>query len=139
LAEGLSSYFIKRRNRPSASSGEETIYPELKKLKDAEMVSDSIDDDVEETNDVVMEALEKIGAISEQLNLILASFNKLDIIENPVRNIESNLSNLKARTIKLEQFEKTAQRVIKDLKNKKKHLKTFLAILKSQFTNPDSI
>ena len=63
-----------------------------------------------------MEALEKIGDISEQLKSILTRPNKLDTIENSVTNIETNLANLKARTAKLEEFELTAKKEIKDLK-----------------------
>ena len=74
---------------------------------------------MEETNnDIVMEALEKIGEISEQLNSILTRLDKLDIIKNSVRNIESNLANLKARMAKLEEFEIVAKKNIKDVKEK---------------------
>ena len=74
---------------------------------------------MEETNnDVVMEALEKIGDFSKKLNSILTRLNKLDIIENSVRNIESNLINLKARMAKLEEFEIVAKKDIKDVKEK---------------------
>ena len=65
-----------------------------------------------------MEALEKIGDISERLNSILTRLDKLDIIENSVRNIESNLANLKARTAKLEEFELVTKNDIKDVKRK---------------------
>ena len=51
----------------------------------------------------MMEALDKSGTISEQLKSILERLNKLDIIENSVKSIETNLANLKARTAKLEQ------------------------------------
>ena len=94
-----------------------SISPELKKLRDAgtSFVNDA---HVEETNDdVVMEALEKIGDISEQLNSILTRLNKLDTIEDSLRNIETNLANLKARTAKLEEFEITAKKDIKDVKD----------------------
>ncbi|KAL9964779.1 hypothetical protein ACROYT_G028464 [Oculina patagonica] len=80
MAEGIAKYLRKRRNRSSASSGEETVTsPELKRLKDTETIFDNKNDDVEETNnvDVDMEALEKIGAISNQLDSILARLENL--------------------------------------------------------------
>ena len=64
-----------------------------------------------------MVALEKIVAISVQLNSILVRVKKLDTIENSVKNIETNLANLKARTTKLEQFEITATKDIKELQD----------------------
>ena len=80
---------------------------------------DNNDAHVEETNeDVVMEALDKIGNISKQLNSILTRLDKLDIIDNSVRNIESNIANLKARTAKLEEFEIVAKKDITDVKEK---------------------
>lgn len=116
MADSLLNYLGKRRTRSSTSSGGETsISPELKRLKDAEPSPDRVDG-VEETNDEVMEALGKIGTISEQLNSILARLAKLDVIESSVKNIESNLANLKARTAKLEQFEIKTETEIKDLK-----------------------
>ena len=52
-----------------------------------------------------MEALNKIEAIGEQLKSILARLSKLDTIECSVKNIETNLANLKVRTAKLEDFQ----------------------------------
>ena len=68
--------------------------------------------------DEVMEALDKIGAIGEQLNTILDRLNKLDVIEISIKNvnIETNLANLKVRTAKLEDFEAGARKDIEDLK-----------------------
>ena len=66
--------------------------------------------------DEVMEALDKIGAIGEQLNTILDRLNKLDVIETSIKNIETNLANLKVRTAKLEDFEAGARKDIEDLK-----------------------
>ena len=54
--------------------------------------------------------------IGEQLNSIIARLSKLDSIESSVRNIETNLANLKARTGKLEEFEATAKNGIAELK-----------------------
>ena len=51
-----------------------------------------------------------------KLNSILTRLNKLNIIENSVRNIKSNLVNLKARKAKLEVFEIVAKKDIKDVK-----------------------
>ena len=112
MAEGLSNFFRKRRIRSSSSSGEEiSTSPELRKLREVGTSFDDNDAHVEETNnDTVMEALEKIGDISEQLNSILTRLDKLDIIKNSVRNIESNLANLKARTAKLKEFEIVAKK-----------------------------
>ena len=87
------------------------IQKKLKGTKDCDL-----DSEADESNDEVMEALEKIGSISEQLKSILERLDKLDIIENSVKSIEVNLANLKARTAKLEQFELTAAKDIKDLK-----------------------
>lgn len=120
MAEGLSNFFRKRRIRSSSSSGEEiSTSPELRKLREVGTSFDDNDMHVEETNNnIVMEALEKIGEISEQLNSILTRLDKLDIIKNSVRNIESNLANLKARMAKLEEFEIVAKKNIKDVKEK---------------------
>jgi len=63
-----------------------------------------------------MEALSKIEQFGEQLNSIIARLSKLDSIESSVRNIETNLANLKARTAKLEEFEATAKNDIAELK-----------------------
>ena len=59
----------------------------------------------------------KIEEFGEQLNAIIARLSKLDIIESSVRNTESNLANLKARTAKLEEFEVTAKNDITELKS----------------------
>ncbi|XP_068739303.1 GRIP and coiled-coil domain-containing protein-like [Montipora capricornis] len=120
MAEGLSNFFRKSRIRSSSSSGEEiSTSPELKKLREAGTSFDDNDAHVEKTNDdVLMEALEKIGDFSEKLNSILTWLDKLDIIENSVRNIESNVANLKARTAKLEEFEIVAKKDIKVVKEK---------------------
>ena len=66
--------------------------------------------------DEVMEALDKIGANGEQLNTILDRLNKLAVIEISIKNIETNLANLKVRTAKLEDFEVGARKDIEDLK-----------------------
>ena len=111
MAEIITDYIRKRRNRSSASSDEKiSTSPDAKKLKDSN--SCNLDSEADE----VMEALDKIGTISEQLKSILERLSKLDIIENSVKSIEANLANLKARTAKLEQFEITAAKDIKDLK-----------------------
>ena len=90
-----------------------------KKIKDAGATPDSANNDAHVEDDVVIvhdTTLEKIGDISEQLKSILTRLNKLDTIENSVRNIEKNLANLKVRTAKLEEFELTAKKEIRDLK-----------------------
>ncbi|KAL9978011.1 hypothetical protein ACROYT_G015485, partial [Oculina patagonica] len=81
--------------------------------------------------DVDMEVLEEIRAISNQLDSILARLEKLDTIKNSVRNIETNLANVKARTAKLEQFEETAKTDIKDLKQRCKEGEDKLTVLKN--------
>ena len=88
--------------------------PEAKKLKDFEVTSNDKSDC--DHKDEVMEALDKIGAIGEQLNTILDRLNKLDVIEISIKNIETNLANLKVRTAKLEDFEAGARKDIEDLK-----------------------
>ena len=66
MAEFASSFIRKRRNRSSASSeGEKSVSPEAKKLKDFEVTSNDKSDC--DHKDEVMEALDKIGAIGEQL------------------------------------------------------------------------
>ena len=111
MAKIITDYVRKRRNRSSASSDEKiSTSPDAKRLKDSN--SCNLDSEADE----VMEALDKISAISEQLKSTLERLSKLDIIENSVKRIEANLANLKARTAKLEQFEITAAKDIKDLK-----------------------
>ena len=66
--------------------------------------------------DEVMEALDKIGAIGEQLNTILDRLNKLDSSKYPPKNIETNLANLKVSTAKLEDFETGARKDIEEFK-----------------------
>ena len=83
-------------------------------MKDA-IAHDNTDNE-DDSHDELMEKLDTIASISEQLKPILDRVKKLDIIENSVKNIEANLANLKARTAKLEQFEITAAKDIKDLK-----------------------
>ena len=115
MADFLSNYIRKRRDRSSASSSEEiSTSPEAKKLKDMGVHDSDINN---ESIDEVMEALEKIESISLQLNSILTRLNKLDSIEDSVKNIETCLSNLTARTAKLEQFEITTAKNIKDLQD----------------------
>ena len=116
MAEILSGYIRKLRNRSSTSSDEKiSISPHAKKLKDAK-IGDLGSEAAYESSEDVMEALNKIESISEQLKSILERLNKLDTIENSVKSIEANLANLKARTAKLEQFELTAANDRKDLK-----------------------
>ena len=69
-----------------------------------------------EANDKIVEALSKIEQFGEQLNAIIARLSNFDSIERSVRNIETNLANLKARTAKLEEFEVTAKNDIAELK-----------------------
>ena len=83
-------------------------------MKDA-IAHDNTDNE-DDSHDELMEKLDTIASISEQLKSILDRIKKLDIIENSVKNIEANLANLKARTAKVEQFEITAAKDIKDLK-----------------------
>ena len=116
MAEIVSGFIRKRRNRSSTSSDEKiSISPDAKKLKDTK-IGDLGSEAAYESSEEVMEALNKIESISEQLKSILERLNKLDTIENSVKSIEANLANLKARTAKLEQFELTAAKDIKDLK-----------------------
>ena len=116
VAEILTGYIRKRRNRSSASS-DETIStsPDAKKIKDAK-ICDLGSEAAHESSDEVIEALDQIGTISEQVKAILERLNELDTIGNSVKSIEANLANLKTRTAKLEQFEITAAKDIKDLK-----------------------
>ena len=112
MAETLSNYIRKRRNRSSASSSDEpSASPDSKKLKEVE---DTCNRDPE-AKDETMEALDKIEAIGEQLKSILARLSKLDTIECSVKNIETNLANLKVRTSKLEDFQATAKKDIAEL------------------------
>ena len=115
MGEIVTNYIRRRRNRSSAGSDEKiATSPAAKKLKDAK-VHDNADNE-DDSQDELMETLDTIGSISEQLKSILERLKKLDIIENSVKNIEANLANLKARSAKLEQFEITAAKDIKDLK-----------------------
>ena len=112
MAESLSNYIRKRRNRSSASSSDEpSASPDSKKLKEVE---DTCNRDPE-AKDETMEALDKIEAIGEQLKSILTRLSKLDTIECSVKNIETNLANLKVRTAKLEDFQATAKKDIAEL------------------------
>lgn len=72
-----------------------------------QLISDNKDDNVEEMNELLIEALEKVGGILEQQNSIL---------KNSVRNVKSNLVYLKARKVKLAQFKKEVEMDIKNLK-----------------------
>ena len=117
MAEKLSNFIRKRRNRSSTSSGDETSpLHEAKKLRDLAETADENTNSDYEANDEIMEALCKIEKFGEQLNSIIARLSKLDSIESSVRNIETNLANLKARTGKLEEFEATAKNDIAELK-----------------------
>ena len=117
MAEKLSNYIRKRRNRSSTSSGGETSpFQEAKKPRDLTETEDESTGSDHETNDEVMAALDKIEHIGEKLNSIIDRLSKLDSIESTVRNIETNLANLKARTAKLEEFQATAKTDIADLK-----------------------
>ena len=120
MAEKLSNFIRKRRNRWSTSSGDETSpLHEAKKLRDlAETVDENTSSDYETNvaDDEIMEALSKIEKFGEKLNSIIARLSKLDSIESSVRNIETNLANLKARTAKLEEFEATTKIDIAELK-----------------------
>ncbi|KAL9960441.1 hypothetical protein ACROYT_G033897 [Oculina patagonica] len=109
---------IKRRNRSSTSSGDETSpLHEAKKPRDLAEATDESTSSEPEANDEIMDALNKIEHIGEQLrNSIIARLSKLDSIESSVRNIETNLANLKARTAKLEEFEATTKSDIAELK-----------------------
>ena len=68
-----------------------------------------------EAKDETMEAFDKIEAIAKQLKSILARLSTLDTIECSVKNIETNLANLKVRTAKLEDFQATAKKDIAEL------------------------
>lgn len=115
MGEIVTNYIRRRRNRSSAGSDEKiATSPAAKKLKDAKAHDNA--DNEDDSQDELMETLDTIGSISEQLKSILRRLKKLDIIENSVKNIEANLANLKARSAKLEQFEITAAKDIKDLK-----------------------
>ena len=117
MAEKLSNYIRKRRNRSSTSSGGETSpFQEAKKPRDLTETEDESTGSDHETNDKVMAALDKIEHIGEQLNSIIDRLSKLDSIKSTVRNIETNLANLKTRTAKLEEFQATAKTDIADLK-----------------------
>ena len=117
MAEKLSNYIRKRRNRSSTSSGGETSpFQEAKKPRDLTETEDKSTGSDHETNDEVMAALDKIEHIGEKLNSIIDRLSKLDSIESTVRNIETNLANLKARTAKREEFQATAKTDIADLK-----------------------
>ena len=120
MAEKLSNFIRKRRNRSSTSSGDETSpLHEAKKLRDLAETADENTSSDYETNvadDEIMEALSKIEKFGEKLNSIIARLSKLDSIESSVRNIETNLANLKARTAKLEEFEATTKIDIAELK-----------------------
>ena len=117
MAEKLSNYIRKRRNRSSTSSGGETSpFQEAKKRRDLTETEDESTGSDHETNDEVMAALDKIEHIGEKLNSIIDRLSKLDSIESTVRNIETNLANLKARTARLEEFQATAKTDIADLK-----------------------
>ena len=101
MAEILSCYIRKRRNRSSTSSDEKiSVSPDAKKLKESK-ISDlgseaAYGSGAYESSEEVMEALNKIESISEQLKSILERLNKLDTIKNSVKSIEANLANLKA-------------------------------------------
>ena len=120
MAEKLSNFIRKRRNRSSTSSGDETSpLHEAKKLRDLAETADENTSSDYETNvadDEIMEALSKIEKFGEKLNSIIARLSKLDSIESSVRNIETNLANLKARTAKLEEFEAATKIDIAELK-----------------------
>ena len=101
MAEILSGYIRKRRNRSSASSDEKiSISPDAKKLKDSK-IGHLGSEAAYESSEEVMEALKKIEFISEQLKSILERLNKLDTIENSVKSIEANLANLKLELLNL--------------------------------------
>ena len=101
MAEIVTKYIRKRRNRSSASSEEKTATsPDAKKLKAAKAHDNA--DNKDDSHDELMETLDMIGWNSEQLKSILDRLKKLDVIENSVKNIEANLANLKARTTKLD-------------------------------------
>ena len=119
MAEKLSNLIRERRNRSSTSSGDESSpLHETKRLRDlADTADENTNSDYEanyENN--IMEALSKIEHFGEQVNSIIARLSKLDSIESSVRNIETNLAYLKARTAKREEFEAPAKNDIAELK-----------------------
>ena len=78
MAEKLSNYIRKRRNRSSTSSGGETSpFQEAKKPRDLTETEDESTGSDHETNDEVMAALYKIEHIREQLNSIIDRLSKL--------------------------------------------------------------
>ena len=79
MAEIVTKYIQKRRNRSSASSEEKTTTsPDAKKLKDAKAHDNA--DNKDDSRDELMETLDMIGSISEQLKSILDRLKKLDVI-----------------------------------------------------------
>ena len=79
MADKLSKYIRKRRNRSSTSSGGETSpFQEAKKPRDLTETEDESTGSDHETNDEVMAALDKIEHIGEKLNSIIDRLSKLD-------------------------------------------------------------
>ena len=99
MAEAISNFISKRRNR---SSGSEDEANEPKKLRNTVHENESQIDEVEEDQNVIVKAPEMTDDVSSKLEVILVKLNNTEV---SVKNVETNLASLEKRMTKLEEAE----------------------------------
>ena len=99
MAEAISNFIAKRRNR---SSGSEDEANEPKKLRNTVHENESQIAEVEEEQNVIAKAPEMTDDVASKLEVILVKLNNIEV---SVKNVETNLASLEKRMTKLEEAE----------------------------------
>ena len=99
MAEAISNFIAKRRNR---SSGSEDEANEPKKLRNTVHENESQIAEVEEEQNVIVKAPEMTDDVASKLEVILVKLNNIEV---SVKNVETNLASLEKRMTKLEKAE----------------------------------
>ena len=99
MAEAISNFIAKRRNR---SSGSEDEANEPKKLRNTVHENESQIAEVEEEQNVIVKAPEMTDDVASKLEVILVKLNNIEV---SVKNVETNLASLEKRMTKLEEAE----------------------------------
>ena len=100
MAEVISNFISKRRNRSSGSEGEEANEP--KKLRNTVHENESQIAESEEDQNVIVIAPEMTVDVASKLEVILVKLNNIEV---SVKNVETNLASLEKRMTKLEEAE----------------------------------
>ena len=98
MAEVISNFISKRRNRSSGSEGEEANEP--KKLRNTVHENESQIAESEEDQNVIVIAPEMTVDVASKLEVILVKLNNIEV---SVKNVETNLASLEKRMTKLEE------------------------------------